>query len=511
MNDTQRKTYDALCDHLRDTSRLEAVGAIIGWDEQTKMPSAAGPYRAEQMALLAGITHERHVDPKIGEWLDELEAALGADDPDWRTSTDDIPVVVRLARRDYDRRVKVPGDLVESLTMACVRGQQIWAAAREADDFQAFRPALEEIVKLKREEAEAIGYDDTPYDALLDEFEPGAKTTEVAALLADLRDRLVPLVAAIADSERRCDQTILTRKIPADRQAAFGEEVSRAMGFDFERGRIDTTTHPFCTTLGPADCRITTRYDESFWAGSLYGTMHESGHGMYEQGLPEAFYGLPLRECASLGVHESQSRLWENMVGRSRAFWEHFLPSAKRHFGSPFDDVTVDSIYFAVNDVRASLIRVEADEATYNLHIMIRFELEKEMLEGTLSPADLPDAWNERYEGYLGVRPPTDREGVLQDIHWSGGLIGYFPTYTLGNLVAAQLFEKAREDLGDIDAQIAAGDLAPLRDWLRANVHRSGSRLPADRLVEHVTGRPLSDDPMLDHLQKKLGPLYGIS
>ncbi len=322
-----------------------------------------------------------------------------------------------------------------------------------------------------------MGYADCPYDALLDDFEPDELTANVRRVLADLREQLVPLVAAIGASSRRPNGEIFKRSFPVDRQEAFGKQAATAIGFDFSAGRVDVTAHPFCTTLGPRDCRITTRYHEDYFPAAFFGTLHESGHGMYEQGLPPEKYGLPTGEAISLGVHESQSRMWENLVGRSLSFWKHFYPEAQKQFPQVLNDVSLEDFYFAVNNVRPSLIRIEADEATYNLHILIRFELEQDLLDGKLSAADAPEAWHEKYRKYLGVSSPTDADGVLQDVHWSAGLIGYFPTYSLGNLYAAQYFEQARKDLGDLDAMFARGEFQPLLAWLRENIHRHGQRV----------------------------------
>jgi carboxypeptidase Taq len=369
---------------------------------------------------------------------------------------------------------------------------------------------LEKTIELKRQQAEALGYPQCPYDALLDEYEPEALTADLRPVLEGLREELVPLVAKIQASRRRPNTALLHRNFPVEVQDRFGREAAAKIGFDFTRGRLDVTTHPFCTTLGPHDCRITTRYDDTFFNSAFFGILHEAGHGLYEQGLLTEDYGLPSGEAISLGIHESQSRLWENLVGRSRAFWTFYYPLAQQQFPAALGDVALDDFYFAINDVRPSLVRVEADEATYNLHILIRFELERALLDGELEAAELPGAWNEKYQQYLGITPPNDREGVLQDVHWSAGLIGYFPTYSLGNLYAAQFFAQARKELGNLDETFGRGDFRPLLDWLRQNIHRHGQRWTASELVERVTGRPLSAKPLVEYLQAKLGPLYGF-
>lgn len=497
--------YAQLCDHMRQVALLTSVEALLGWDERCLLPPAAGHYRAEQITLLAGMVHERFTDPHVGDWLATLETSPLAADP-----RSDSGVTIRQLRHQYDKKTRLPKKLVEELARTAVLGQQVWQDARANNDFAAFAPLLDRTLVLKREQAQALGYAENPYDALLDEFEQGERSSEVARVLAALREELVPLLAAVHSSGRRPDVSLLARDYPVDRQQQFGRDVATKIGFEFERGRLDVTAHPFCSNMGPHDCRITTRYQPNFFNSGFFGILHEAGHGIYEQGLRADQYGLPLGEFVSLGIHESQSRLWENLVGRSRPFWEHFFPEAQRRFPEALSGVGLDAFYFAINDVRPSLIRVEADEATYNLHILIRFELEQALLAGDLAVADLPGVWREEYRRALAIKPKTDAEGVLQDIHWSAGLIGYFPTYSLGNLYAAQLFETADAELGGLADQFARGDFEPLRAWLVSNIHQHGQRYTAAELVQRVTGQPLSHKPLVRHLKSKLGPLYGI-
>jgi carboxypeptidase Taq len=412
-------------------------------------------------------------------------------------------------KRDYDKRLKLPQSLVEELARTASIAQHVWHEARTRDDYGSFRDVLARMIELKRAQAEAIGYEDSPYDALLDDYEPDARTADVTVVLAELRDALVPLVAAIADSGRSPDATILTRHFPEEAQRRFGSMVAEKIGFDFGRGRLDVTAHPFCTSLGPNDCRITTRFDEQYFPTALFGILHEAGHGIYDQGLPTAWHGLPPGEAISLGIHESQSRLWENLVARSEPFWRHFFPAAQEAF-PVLADVPLADFYFAVNDVRPSLIRVEADEATYNLHILIRFELEQALLAGELSVADLPTAWSERYHEYLGISPSDDADGVLQDIHWAAGLIGYFPTYSLGNLYSAQFFAAASSELRDLPRQFAAGQFDELHRWLGEKIYSVGQRYSSAELVQRVSDKPLSHRPLVEHLRAKLAPLYGL-
>ncbi|MCE5268803.1 MAG: carboxypeptidase M32 [Planctomycetaceae bacterium] len=530
-NDLVRR-YEAVCHYARRSAVLSSANEVLGWDERTQLPAGASEHRAEQSTLLAGLLHQRWADPTFAEHLDVLSEALKPNGHDSLTAskpviseqrleaapksgtTDSLDgaaaIVVRRLKRERDKKAKLPQTLVEELARTAALGEHAWQEAREKDDFPAFRPLLERMIGLKRQQAECLGYAECPYDALLDDFEPGELTRNVAAVLDTLREELVPLVARIRQSGRRADTSLLARPFPIETQDRFVREAAAAIGFDFNRGRLDETVHPFCTTLGPHDCRITTHYNEQHFSAAFFGVLHEAGHGLYEQGLPVRYYGLPLGEAVSLGIHESQSRLWENLVGRSRAFWNHFFPIAQKHFPAALGGVPLDEFYMAVNDVRPSLVRIEADEVTYNLHILIRFELERALLDDQLQVADLPAAWNEKYQRYLGVTPPDNRSGVLQDVHWSAGLIGYFPTYSLGNLYAAQFFAQAESDLGNLALSFGRGDFHPLLDWLRERIYRHGQRFTAAELVQEVTSRKLSARPLVEHLRAKMGSLYDL-
>jgi len=505
MPDSPEKIYQQLCDHVRQTAMILSIQHVLAWDERTTMPPAAGQYRAEQITYLAGIVHERQTDPRVGEWLDALADSPLATDPH-----SDTGATIRTLRRRYDRKVKLPQTLVEELTRTAVLGQQVWATARKNNDFAALCPLLEKTFELKRQEAEAVGYDEHPYDALLDDYEPAETTANVARLLASLRHRLVPLVEAVAQSRRRPPVDVLHRHYPIASQEAFVNKIAERIGFDFQSGRLAVSQHPFCMRMGPSDTRMTTRYDEKHFNSAFFGTLHEAGHAIYDQGRRADQFGLPPGEYISLGIHESQSRMWENLVGRSLAFWEGIFPEAQEAFPEALGDVAVDDFYFAVNDVRPSLIRVEADEATYNLHILVRFELEQALIDGELAVNDLPVAWNDKYEAYLGIRPDDDTHGVLQDIHWSAGLVGYFPTYTLGNMYASQFYAAARDELGDLAPAFRSGKFAPLRAWLREKIHVRGKTFTAAELVRDVTGRDLSEEALMHHLHDKLAPLYGL-
>jgi carboxypeptidase Taq len=499
--------YDELLDSWRKAVTLGSVQSQLSWDEQTYLPPGGAAHRADQMSLLAGMVHQQLIAPRLGELISGLESGpkpAGADGV--------FEANVREARRRYDRLTKLPTRLVEELTRVTSLAQQNWVEARKTSDFEKFRPWLEKIVALKREEAAALGGggNTPPYDALLDDYEPGAKSADVAKVFAALRAALVPLVKAIAGSKKKPDVSILTRRYPKAAQAEFAQSAAAAIGFSFHDGRLDESHHPFCSGIGPGDCRLTTRYNEHHFPGAFFGVLHEAGHGLYEQGLDRQAFGTPIGEATSLGFHESQSRMWENFVGRSQAFWKHFYSPAQTKFPEALGSVSRDAFYAAINDVQPSFIRVEADEVTYNLHIMIRFELEQELISGRLQPADVPAAWNAQYTQSLGITPVKDAEGCLQDIHWSGGMLGYFPTYALGNMYAAQLFATARKAVGDLDGQFGKGEFAPLRDWLRENVHRLGRRYLPGPLIERITGQPLSHEPLVAHLKAKYEPLYGL-
>jgi carboxypeptidase Taq len=500
------EAYEDLIRRVKEAALLSSCSSVLGWDERTYMPHKGSDHRAEQIALLARMTHEMMTDPKIGERLGEVEKS------DLTREADSVAAVnIRETRRTYDRAVKLPKELVEEIARVTTRAQQVWQDARKGNDFATFQPWLEKIVKLKRQEADAIGYKAHPYDALLDEYEPGATTAEITQTFAALRKELVPLVASITGSSKKPRQDVLSREYPVDRQEIFGQAAAAAIGFDFDAGRLDITTHPFCSGIGPGDTRITTRYNLHHLNDAFFGILHEAGHGIYDQGLEHEHFGTPMGSAVSLGIHESQSRMWENMVGRSRPFWEHFFPRARQIFHDALRDISLDDFYFAINDVQASFIRVEADEATYNMHIILRFEMEQALMTGDLKPADVPKAWNEKFKQSFSLTPPTDTLGCLQDVHWSFGGIGYFPTYTLGNMYAAQLMEQARKDLGDLDDDFRRGEFTRLKGWLNEKVHSPGQRWRANDLCQRVTGRPLSHKPLLDYMKKKYAPLYGIA
>jgi carboxypeptidase Taq len=497
--------YSNLIKTLKEISTLDSAASLLSWDEQTFMPKKGAELRANQASLLARMSHEKFTDRWVGELLREIEGSELT-----RERDSDSAVNIRWTRRLYDRATKVPPKLVEELSHTAVLAHEAWVGARKNSSYKEFQPWLQKTLDLKRQEAECVGYKGHIYNALLDPFEPDETAEGLAQVFASLRGPLVELIQKVTSSGKKAPVEILERKYPASLQEKLSREAAEKVGFDFSAGRLDISVHPFCSGLGPGDCRMTTRYDESYFGDAFFGVLHETGHGLYNQGLEGEHWGTPRGESISLGIHESQSRMWENLVGRSSAFWKFYFPKVKAAFPETLRDVAEDQWVFAINDIRPSLIRTEADEATYNLHILLRFEIEQAMLTGDIAVADIPAAWNEKMRKYLGLTPPDDSKGCLQDVHWSHGAIGYFPTYTLGNLYAAQFFEQARKDLGDLDAQFSRGEFAPLLNWLRENIHRHGRRYSARELVKKVTGRDLSWEPLMSHLKEKASRLYGV-
>lgn len=502
-NMSVQNAYAELIRRVREETLLTSCEALLEWDEETYMPAGGVENRSEQLALLAGLLHERGTDPRICELLAELEGSGALAD---RSSP--VAVNVRELRREYDRSVRLPRRLVEEVARTTALAQKAWAKARADADFASFRPWLEKILELKRAEAECVGYAGEPYDALIEDHEPGMTTKILRRLFDALRKDLVPLVAHIVDSGREPPRR--RRTFPVERQRRFGEGVAAAVGFDLKRGRFDLGVHPCCTGIGPGDCRIILRFDARNFPGGLLTILHEVGHALYEQGLDPRHHGTPMGEPASVGMDESQARLWENRVGRSEGFWRYCYPRARAEFPDGFRGVGLEELYFAVNQVRPSLIRVNADELTYNLHALVRFELERALVSQDLKPADLPAAWNAAYRRYLGIEPANDREGCLQDGHWADGLIAYFPTYTLGDVFAAQLFAQAEAELGNLEGQFAAGEFGELVRWLGRKVYQEGSRYPSARLIELVTGSPPDHRPLVEVLRAKYSALYGL-
>jgi carboxypeptidase Taq len=495
----------ALKERLSDIHNLNMASALLDWDQQTYMPPGGVAARAEQRATLSKLSHNLFTSGETRSLLEAAEAQSGALDAD-----SDEAAMLRVARRDFDKATRIPTDLVVEFARVTALAQEEWAKARAANDYPAFAPWLERIVVLTRRTAEALGYEDRLYDALLDQYEPGMTSAQIDATFAELKRETVPLARAIFDRVEAVDASVLTRDYDEGKQKVFAEKVLADCGFDFKRGRQDRSVHPFCTHFSRGDVRLTTRYDRNFLSMALFGSLHEMGHGLYEQGVGESLEGTILASGTSLGVHESQSRLWENLVGRSRAFWQRYYGDLQGTFPEALGDTPPEAFYRAMNRVCPSLIRVEADEVTYNLHIILRYELEQELLEGRLSVADAPEAWNAKMQELLGITPPTNAEGILQDVHWSIGIMGYFPTYSLGNLLSVQLWEKAVQDVPSIPEDIPAGRFAPLLGWLRENVHQHGRKYLPGELVQRVTGSPLTPEPYVRYLRRKFGEIYGV-
>jgi carboxypeptidase Taq len=494
--------YESLLQRSREVAIHNSTASLLAWDQETYMPPKAGAYRAEQLSQIAGLTHRLATAPEIGDWLKSCEDSLPpcADEEETLTRAANV----REWRRDYDRATKLPGRLVEEFARTTSLGRDAWAQARRDSNFPAFAPWLEKILALTREQAECWGYATCAYDALLEGYEPGARAAELAPVFADLQRQLTPLLPALEKITGAVDPARLEGEYPVEAQRALNREIAEAIGFDFEAGRIDTTVHPFCTEMGPRDCRLTTRYNARNFTSSLSGTMHEAGHGLYTQGLDAAAFGTPMGTFVSLGIHESQSRLWENQVGRSREFWACWYPRVKKIFPS-LEALPLDDFWMLLNRVKPSHIRVDADEATYNLHIILRFEIERRLMAGELAVADVPAAWNARFEEIFQLPVPDDARGCLQDTHWSCGLIGYFPTYTLGNLNGAQLYAAALRQEPAIAAELAAGKYGRLLAWMREKIHRHGRRYSPTELIERATGEPTRATYFLDYLKAKYG------
>lgn len=492
------KQFYALCGEIYD---LNAAEELLEWDHETHMPKRGGAGRGALLGTLAGIKHQRLTAPAMRE---ALEACAEVAEPG-----SVLAAQVRCARRDVEHAVRVPEKLTRALAEVKSSALGAWQEARQAADWAPFAPLFEQTVALRKEEAAALSPDGPAYDALLDVFEPEATEAMLVPLFARLRQALAPLVHAVAERGAAIDPAPVRGEFPADAQEVFGRAVAAAVGFDFTAGTLHPAAHPFCVGINRDDVRLTWRWQEDDFRPALFGILHEVGHGLYEQGLDPEWQRTPMGEATSLGVHESQSRLWENHVGRSRGFWRWALPRLQAQFPGAVS-CQVDALWPVLHAVEPSLIRVEADETTYNLHIAVRFELERALFGGDLSVSDLPGAWDDLYEELLGLRPPNVVEGVLQDIHWALGMFGYFPTYTLGTMAAAQLYAAAERELGDLEERFAAGAFDSLLDWLREKIHRQGGRYPGPELIERATGKPLAPDDLLAYLERTMADVYGF-
>ena len=493
--------FQELLKIVRTVHDLQSAAALLEWDQETYMSEGGMEARSRQIATLSSIAHELFIRDHTGELLERLCAIEG--------DLEEFPgSLVRVTERDFTRARRLSPELVGKIAETTSRAKTSWAQAFRENDFGKFSDDLERVTGLCMQKSEAIGYSDHPYDALLDEYEPGASSAQIRHIFNDLRTSLIPIVEAIKEAPQP-DYAFLNLSYDADIQWDFGMKVLRDIGFDFDRGRQDKSAHPFSTSFSINDVRITTRIHERNLLSGLFSSLHEAGHGMYEQGIDPKLEGTLLARGTSLGIHESQSRLWENQVGRSSPFWTFFYRDLQQCFKEQLGTISMETFYQAINQVCPSAIRVEADEVTYNLHIMLRFDLEMMLLEERVSVRELPELWMDRMEEYLGIRPESDAQGVLQDIHWALGAIGYFPTYTLGNLMSAQIFACAEADVADLDNLIAQGEFAVLREWLRTNVYQWGRRLSATEIIHKLTGGTISATPWLHYIRQKYSAIYG--
>ena len=489
---------------LAEIADLGATSALLNWDQLVNMPAGAAEDRGEQIATIEQILHAKSTSNEIGSLLEDLTLAAKQMDPD----SDDARLI-KVAKHNYDKATKVSAEFVSEFARVSTVAQSVWEKSRAESDFSIFQPYLEQLIGLRQQYADFFKPWDHVYDPLLDDYEPGMKTADVQAIFNTLRPKQVELIKAISEKPQ-VEKSFLFLDYPEKTQWDFGEEVISKFGYDWNHGRQDKSVHPFTTGFGLNDVRITTRFNTKFLPTAMFGTMHECGHALYELGIAKKYNRTPLGAGASMAVHESQSRLWENLVGRSRAFWKHFYPRLQELFPSQLGNVTAEMFYKAVNAVEPSLIRVEADEATYNLHIMLRLEMEIALMEGSLKAKDAPEAWNAKFKDYLGIVPPDNAQGVLQDVHWSFGGFGYFPTYALGNLVSAQLWERMEQDIPDVEAQVEKANFAVILNWLRENVHVYGAKYEPQELVQKITGSKITPEPFMRYLDKKFKDIYSL-
>ena len=487
---------------LGEVSDINHAGSVLSWDQQVNMPPGGGEARGQHLATLGKISHEKSTSDKVGRLLEDLKQ-------EFEGSDSDDAALVRVAARNFDKTTRVPAEFVAEQAMVTTASFEAWVEAKRKSDFSIFRPHLEKVMDLVKKYVSYFPPADHPYDVLLDDYEPGMKTAEVKEIFDKVRPQQVKLIKTIR-STKQVKADFLHKKYNEKKVWDFSESIISKFGYDFSRGRQDKAAHPFETSFSVNDVRITNRFESDSPLATLFSGMHEAGHAMYEQGINPAYERTPLANGVSSAVHESQSRMWENLVGRSLPFCEHFFPELKKAFPAQLDGVSVKTFYKAINKVEPSLIRVNADEATYNLHIMLRLELEIGILEGTVAVKDLPEIWNAKMQDYVGITPPDDAHGVLQDIHWSAGLFGYFPTYALGNLVSAQLWEKINKDIRDLDDQIRKGKFDSLLGWLREKVHVHGHKYDPQDLIKKVTGSKIDSAAYVRYLTKKYSDIYGL-
>lgn len=500
--DAKDKNMGLFKERFAAMSDVNAAASLLSWDQETHMPPSGVGLRSEQLATLSRVSHEMLTSGETGNLLASLEGSNGE-------LSDEERAMLRVAKRNYDRATKLPSRLVSDISRATSLSQPAWQEAREEADWQIFAPHLEKIVALQRETAEHLGYEEHPYDALLDLYETGARKAKLEVMFDELKAGIVPLLKRISASSSECRSRILFGDFDESKQEEFGKRVLEDVGYDWARGRQDRVVHAFCINIGgPEDVRITTNFSSKKLEKALFTSMHEGGHAMYEQGVNPEYSRTPLSGGTSMGIHESQSRLWENLVGRSRGFWSHYLPKLQKTFPEALGDADLETFHRAINEVEPGFIRIYADELTYNLHVLLRFEMEVALMDGELSVSDIPAAWNEKMSEYLGIVPKNDSEGALQDVHWSMGLFGYFPTYSMGNVLSVQFYEAAVEAHPEIPDEIASGKFDTLKNWLAENIYRHGSRFDPDEIVERATGKSLDTGPYLAYLEAKFGELY---
>lgn len=502
MQKDNRQLYAEYVQQMQKLADVEFAVGVLSWDKEVYLPSRGARFRSQQVATLSGIAHEIFTDPKLGKTIDQLAAeGNGLSTAEKRN--------IELSRKDLQRIRKLDMDFVIRRSQLISNAYHAWIAARKANDFGVYAEPLSALIDLKREEARKMGYEEHPYDALMEEFEPGMRVSQLDPLFAAVREQLVDFVRLVRERPQ-VDSSLLRQPFPQQQQWDYGLQLLKKMGFSFDAGRQDISTHPFTINFSPEDVRVTTRVDEGNFSTMTWSCLHEGGHALYEQGLPTESYGLPLGRYVSLGIHESQSRLWENNVGRSLAFWRAEFPDLQAAFPEQFGKATPEVFFRAINKIEPSLIRVESDELHYHFHILIRYELEKLLIEGSLDVKDLPDAWNNKYKEYLDLDVPDDRRGVLQDIHWAHGSLGYFPTYSLGSFYAAQFFHQIGQDVPDVEASILSGDTQPVLDWLREKIHVHGRFYTANELCERICGEPLQFDYFMDYVRKKYNSIYDL-
>lgn len=499
----KNKLFKEFKEKLLELWHINSALAVLSWDQEVYMPEKGADLRAKTIANLSGFLHEKFVSDDFAKLLKKIKKFYDSGELNEKESA-----IFREVWNDFSRESKLPVDFIKEKAEICSKAQSVWAEARKKSEFKLFQPYLEKIVTLKRKEANYVGFKNSPYDALVNSFEPGMTSEELSIIFYELKEFLVDILKKIKKSKVKIKKDILIGNFPIEKQKKFNRYVAEKMGFNFEAGRMDISTHPFSINFNSNDVRITTRYDEKKLFYSVGSTIHEVGHALYEQGIELKNFGTPLGESVSLGIHESQSRIWEKNIGQSMEFWRYFYPKIKEEFTGSFDDCELEDFYKAINLVEPSFIRTEADEITYNLHIILRFEIEKELIEGSIEVKDLPKIWNDKFKEYFGIDVPNDAMGVLQDVHWSFGAIGYFPTYSLGNLYAAQLFYKMNKDIPDLKNEIILGNFENILAWLRKNIHIHGKLYSAKELIEKVTGESLSSKYFTDYITDKYKDIY---